>query len=102
MVYALSLSFNSFSYIRVISQSRPCYFFINLYRSETLELAQFFRPTARLLSTVAVRSAYDPRNIIFLHLGPTGLKVPIFSLGDMAALRWEDGLPMAALRKATS
>jgi len=30
---------------------------------------------------MAVRSAYDPKNMIFRHLGPTGLKVPIFSLG---------------------
>lgn len=30
---------------------------------------------------MAVRSAYDPKNMIFRHLGPTGLKVPILSLG---------------------
>ncbi|KAF2396434.1 Aldo/keto reductase [Trichodelitschia bisporula] len=30
---------------------------------------------------VAVRSAYDPKNMVFRHLGPTGLKVSIFSLG---------------------
>lgn len=30
---------------------------------------------------MAVRSAYDPKNMIFRHLGPTGLKVPLFSLG---------------------
>jgi len=30
---------------------------------------------------MAVRSAYDPKDMVFRHLGPTGLKVPIFSLG---------------------
>lgn len=44
-------------------------------------MAHFLRPTSRLLSVMAVRSAYDPKNMIFRHLGPTGLKVPIFSLG---------------------
>jgi voltage-dependent potassium channel beta subunit len=30
---------------------------------------------------MAVRSAYDPKNMVFRHLGPSGLKVSLFSLG---------------------
>jgi hypothetical protein len=37
---------------------------------------------------MAVRSAYDPKNMIFRHLGPTGLKVPIFSLGGWLTYWW--------------
>lgn len=29
----------------------------------------------------SVRSAYDPKNMVFRHLGPSGLKVSLFSLG---------------------
>lgn len=30
---------------------------------------------------MAARSAYDPKSMIFRHVGPTGLKIPIFALG---------------------
>ena len=33
--------------------------------------------------TMAVESKYDPKDMIFRHLGPTGLKVSIFSLGPL-------------------
>lgn len=28
-----------------------------------------------------VRTAFDPKDMVFRHLGPTGLKVSLFSLG---------------------
>ena len=55
--------------------------FLSHFNCPQFTLAHYFRPTSRLLSARAVRSAYDPKNMIFRHLGPTGLKVPIFSLG---------------------
>jgi hypothetical protein len=33
------------------------------------------------MSEPVVRSAYDPKDMKFRHLGPTGLKVSVFSLG---------------------
>jgi hypothetical protein len=33
------------------------------------------------MSQPTVRSAYDPKEMKFRHLGPTGLKVSVFSLG---------------------
>jgi aryl-alcohol dehydrogenase-like predicted oxidoreductase len=30
---------------------------------------------------MAVRTAYEPKEMVFRHLGPTGLKVSVFSLG---------------------
>jgi hypothetical protein len=30
---------------------------------------------------MAVRSAFDPKDMVFRHLGPTGLKVSLLSLG---------------------
>jgi hypothetical protein len=107
---AVSPSFNSFSCICVSLLFLPCHSFnASLRITEGLKVAQFFRPTARLLSTMAVRSAYDPKNMIFHHLGPTGLKVPIFSLegwltyggtqkGDIVKhylqAAWENGINM--------
>jgi len=35
---------------------------------------------------MAVRTAFDPKNMIFRHLGPTGLKVSIFSYGGWLTL----------------
>lgn len=39
-----------------------------------------FHNTA-IMSTPAVRSAFDPKDMQFRHLGPTGLKVSVLSLG---------------------
>ncbi|OQU99043.1 hypothetical protein CLAIMM_04744 isoform 3 [Cladophialophora immunda] len=36
---------------------------------------------SRSLADMAVRSAFDPKDMVFRHLGPTGLKVSVLSLG---------------------
>jgi len=33
------------------------------------------------LKALEVQSKFDPKDMIFRHLGPTGLKVSVFSLG---------------------
>lgn len=39
------------------------------------------RTAARTASTMPVKSAFDPKEMQFRHLGPTGLKVSVLSLG---------------------
>lgn len=55
---------------------------------------------------MAVRSVFDPKDMVFRHLGPTGLKVSVFSLGGWLTYGGNETLMLAIAvtfnRKLTS
>ncbi|KAK8254908.1 NADP-dependent oxidoreductase domain-containing protein [Phyllosticta capitalensis] len=54
----------------------------HLQRPLSLHLPSLLKPAlSRTSATMAVRSAFDPKDMTFKYLGPTGLKVSVLSLG---------------------
>ena len=63
--------------------------------SQSIHLVQLYTaPYRTSIITMAVESKFDPKDMLFRHLGPTGLKVSIFSLGyvlrafNLAVAQW--------------
>jgi aryl-alcohol dehydrogenase-like predicted oxidoreductase len=47
---------------------------------------------------MAVESKFDPKDMVFRHLGPTGLKVSVFSLGYVMPFAQINQVPLLTQR----